>query len=200
MMTLALLLLTPPDTQRAFEACLEDAADDAARAGQTADAFRDALPDLCDEEEAALTAAVVAKRTGRDPALTGQPEGDAPAARASAGYAAGLRGVVAAGYPTLLQLRGPAPDPNRYPYGGATTEARGDAAPPPLGSSPPPLGSSPPPLGDAPPSLQPPSDAPGPNAKRIRVPADGTGAPATRPAAATRAAGPTPRRVRVPQG
>ncbi len=192
MLALALLLATPLDAQRAFEACLEAAADGAARAGVEAAAFRAALPTLCAGEEAALTAAVAAARAGRDPALTGRPESGEAGARAAAAYADGLRGVVAAGYPTLLQLRGPAPDPNRYPYGGARRPTRAEPAPPP------PLGETPPPAlegaGAVPPL--------GPNARRVTAPPPAAAARATPPppAPAPADAGPRPRRVRVPPG
>lgn len=221
MLTLALLLATPLETQRTYEACLEAGADRAARAGGEREAFDAGLPELCADEEAALVRAVVVQRADRDPALTGQEPG-ARAETAARGYADGLRGVVAAGYPTLLQLRGPTPDPNRYPYGG--TAGAGTATPgtpplfsggvPPLGGSPstrgvPPLSGGVPPLG--------PSPTTRPVPRRISVSPDGAvrarpvRAVTTPPAATARATppspardrprpSPAPRHVRVPPG
>lgn len=193
MLILALLLATPLDTQRAFEGCLEVEADRAARAGVEVEPFRDALAELCVEEEEALVATVVAQRASRDPALTQRQagtQGEQPerAARAAADYATGLRGVVAAGYPTLLQLRGPAPDTRRYPYGG-----RGDAT---LDEPVPPALDSPAPISDG--TSVPPL---GPRGKRITVPSEAA-APASRPTPARvpPPLSPQPKRIRVPQG
>ena len=111
-----LLLATPIEAQRAYEDCLERQADVAARMGVEAERFETALPDLCRAEEEALVAAVTERRTGRDPALTNATDGAERGGKAAADYAKGLRGVVLAGYPTLLQLRGPDPDPNRTPF------------------------------------------------------------------------------------
>lgn len=159
MLALALLLATPLEIQRSYEACLEAAADRAARAGVAPDAFDADLPELCAAEEAALVDAVVIQRADRDPALTRRPLGlgepDGRAMAAARGYADGLRGVVAAGYPTLLQLRGPRPDPNRYPYGGPVGGGPAGGTPPPAsgvprllaGGVPPPLAGGVPPLG-----------------------------------------------------
>lgn len=202
MLTLALLLATPLETQRAYEACLEAAADQAARAGVERDEFDAALPTLCADEEAALVDAVVVQRADRDPALTGR-ETAGRAETAARGYATGLRGVVAAGYPTLLQLRGPAPDPNRTPYGG--TAGAGTAS----------LGGPPPLTGGVPPLR--PSPATRPTPRRISVSPDGTAQArpvrpvTTPPATAARATppspslgrprpSPAPRHVRVPPG
>ena len=178
------------DAQRAFEVCLETQANAAARAGVEKEAFETLLPKLCAEEEARLVAAVSAQRTERDAALTGRREGAGPGEKAARDYAKGLRGVVEAGYATLLQLRGPAPDPNRYPYGGLVRPdaSRAEPVPPPLG----PDAAGPTPTG-VPPL--------GPRGKRVTVPS-GTGAPATPPSsgAAPPRPAPQPRRVRVPQG
>lgn len=129
-MIIALLLLaTPIEAQRAFEGCLEAGADSAARAGVTVEDFEAGLPDLCVAEEEALVAAVTAQRTGRDPALTGATDGAERGGQAAAGYAKGVRGVLLAGYPTLLQLRGPDPDPNRTPFSSGE-RSDGRATPP----------------------------------------------------------------------
>ncbi len=197
MLSLALLLATPLETQRAYEACLEAGADRAARAGVEREAFDAGLPELCADEEVALVQAVVVQRADRDPALTGQEPG-ARAETAARGYADGLRGVVAAGYPTLLQLRGPTPDPNRTPYGGTAGAGMGSlGTPPPLTGGVPPLG---------------PSPATRPAPRRISVSSDGGVRPVTTPpATAARATppspapdrprpSPAPRHVRVPPG
>ena len=130
-----LLLATPIEAQRAFEDCLEAGADAAARAGVEVEAFEAGLPESCGMEEEALAAAVCTQRAGRDPALTGSTDGAERGREAAAAYAKGLRGVVLAGYPTLLQLRGPDPDPNRYPFSPGPADGRAsppEPVPPPL--------------------------------------------------------------------